>query len=133
MGITGVQPGDLQVWDWERLGHPQWEKFTMTLQGCSEHHCHPGSGGKGEPHHFLSMNPKPLLILIVLRKPEKGFSVLKPAGISVGMPRHKKDQTSSFMEVSWKGQRTEPQPSFPGGDVGAWFIYHFRGFWMKHE
>lgn len=70
----------------------------MTLQGCSEHHL--GSGGKGEPHHLLSLNPKPLFILIVLRKPEKEFSVFKPVGITVGMSRHKKAQTFSSMEVS---------------------------------
>lgn len=125
--------GDLLVWDWERLGHPGWEKLTVTLQGCSEHHCHPASGGNEDPQHFLSLNPKPLLIAIVLRKPEKEFSVFKPVGISVGMSKHKKAQTFSFMEVSLQGQRTEPEPSFPGGDVGAWFIYHLRGVWMEHE
>lgn len=127
-GVRVVQPGDLLVWDWERLGHPGWQKLTVTLQGC----C-PGSGGKGQPHHFLSLNPKLLFILIVLRKPEKEFSVFKAIRISVGMSRHKKAQTFSFIEASLQGQRTGPEHSFPGGDVGAWFIYHFRGFWMKHE
>lgn len=54
--------------------------------------------GKGEPHHFLSLNPKPLFILIVLRKPEKEFSVFKAIRISVGMSRHKKAKLS----LPWK-------------------------------
>lgn len=48
----------------------------------------------------MSLNPKPLFILTVLGKPEQEFSVLRPVGISVGMSRHKRAQTVSFMEGS---------------------------------
>lgn len=100
LGMSGCDSGDLLAWDWERLGRQGWEKLTVTLQGRSEHLCHPGSEGQEGASPFLSLNPKPRFILTVLRKPEQEFSVFKPVGISVGMSRHKKAQTFSFMEVS---------------------------------